>query len=47
MDIDLQHDFPKHIMVERQDFALIGVIEYEKISDFGYHCQIIGHSTKF
>lgn len=44
VDIDLRKDLSYKTVVERVSFAFFVEIEFEKLSKFCTHCNIIGHS---
>jgi len=38
VDVDVEHELPTQVKVERQGFALIADVEYKRFSDFCIYC---------
>jgi len=43
--LNWQKDFFYEILVEREGNAFYVEVHYDRLPDFCYHCQIIGHSV--
>ncbi|KAI5430833.1 hypothetical protein KIW84_035095 [Lathyrus oleraceus] len=43
VNVDLEPDLQKELLVEREGFAFVIQIVYEKIPEFCHSCQVIGH----